>query len=104
VGHEGPEVSVGEPVRAEHELADRCHEGEDAAVTEAQRGDALPVDGLGGGQGVDDGVGFDGVAAGSLGGEKSPVGSKADLGEGAEMFQSFACPEVVGVVDGGLGP
>jgi hypothetical protein len=58
---------------------------------------------LGGGEGVDDGVGFEGVAAGSLGGEEAPVGCEADLGESAEMFQSFACPEVVGVVDGGLG-
>jgi hypothetical protein len=44
VGYEGPEVSVGEPVGTEHELGDGCHEGEDAAVTETQGGDALPVD------------------------------------------------------------
>ena len=56
---------------------------------------------------VDGGEGF--VASGrvvaeSLDVEQAPVGGEADLAECGQVGQSFPDVEVVGVVDGGLGP
>jgi hypothetical protein len=52
---------------------------------------------------VEHGVADDRVVADRLGVEETPVGGEADLPQGGQVAQSFADPEVPGVVDGGLG-
>ena len=98
------QVTVGETVWAVGgETAMAARQGVDAGVAETQSGDTLAVDDGGLGELVEDGVADDRVVADRLGVEEAPVGGEADLPQGGQVAQSFADPEVAGVVDGGLG-
>ncbi len=98
------EVAVGEPVGQESEHDDGGEQGVDARVAEAERGDALTVEGDGLRDVVERGFADGGVVADSLDVEETSVGVEADLPECGQVVQPFADAEVAGVVDGGLGP
>ena len=96
-------MAVREPVGLEATDGDRREQGVDAAVAETQSGHASPVDEGGLVDGVEHGVADDRVVTDRLGVEETPVGGEADLPQDGQVAQSFADPEVPGVVDGHLG-
>ena len=98
------QVPVGEPVGLEPGDGDGGQQRVDAWVTEAQGGDALPVDGCRCGDAVEDFLADHRVVVDAFGAEESPVGAEADLPQGGQVAQPLPDPKVAAVVDGGLGP
>src|SRR2546426_5727965 len=82
----------------------RLHEGEDAAIPQAERGGALCIDDSGLGQGIEVVVADQAVVAQIFNAQEASVGGKADLPQGGEIAQSPTDLEVVGIVDGGFSP
>src|SRR2546422_3472194 len=78
----------------------RLHEGEDAAIPQAERGGALCIDDSGLGQGIEVVVADQAVVAQIFNAQEASVGGKADLPQGGEIAQSPTDLEVIRVVDG----
>jgi hypothetical protein len=119
VGHVATAVSIGGlPEQLRHVTADvamadaggaerketAClHEGEHAAIADAERGGALGVDDAGLRQRVERIVADQAVVAQVFDAQEAPVGGKADLPQCGQIAQSPTDLEVVRVVDGGFG-
>jgi hypothetical protein len=103
LGHDGPQVAVGEAAGKEPEDAQRREQGMGARVTEADGRDGGP--GLGG-EGLADlgdrGLAVGGVVADHLDVEETPAGCEAGCPQGGQVVQPFADGEVAGVVDRGF--
>ena len=90
--------------RVQREETEGLHQGEHAAIAEAERRRALRVDDDGLGQGVEVVVADQAVVAQIFDAQQASVGGKADLPQGGEIVKSPTDLEVVGVVDRGFGP
>ena len=76
-----------------------------AGLGQAQARDSGSGGGDGGaGEVGDRGGSGDRVVAESFEAQQAPAGGEADLPQGGQVSQPFADLEVIGVVDGGLGP
>jgi hypothetical protein len=98
------EIPAGEPSWLVAVEDNRCEDGVDARVTEAECWGSLTIHQAGLGEFGEDGFAMDRVVADALDAEEASVGGEADLPQGGQVLQPFADPEVAGVVDGGFGP
>ena len=89
---------------AQRKETERLHQGEHAAIAQAERRGALRVDDDGLGQRVEVVVADQAVVAQVFDAQEASVGGKADLPQRGEIAKSPTDLEVVGVVDGGFGP
>jgi hypothetical protein len=96
-------VAMAKARRTERKEAERLHQGEDAAIADAERRGAL---------GVDDGrlceciqvvVADQAVVAQVFDAQEAPVGGKADLPQRGQIAKSPTDLEVIRVVDGRFG-
>jgi len=102
---EQSQVAVAEAVGLQGEHRQGGEQGLAALLPDPQPGDPGAADG---GDRVGDGMqginSDDGVVADGLDAQQAPVGGEADLPQCGQICQSFPDTEIVGVVDGGLGP
>ena len=78
-------VAMAKPGGTEPEETQRLHEGEDAAIADAERGGALGVDDDGAGQCVEMVVADQTVVAQIFDAQEASVGGKADLPQGGQI-------------------
>jgi hypothetical protein len=105
LGHDRPQVAVGEAAGKKPEDADRGEQRMGAGIGQAQAGDAGA--GFGGERLADPGDDFlaaGGIVADFLDVQQAPGGGEAGCPQCGQVLQPFADAEVAGIVDGGLGP
>ena len=103
LGHGGAHITMSEPAWVEREQTEGLHEGEDAAIAEAQRRCPVGVDDDRLGEGIQVIVTDQAVVAQIIHAEEASVGSEADLPQGGEIAKSPTDLEVVGAVNGRFG-
>ncbi len=89
---------------AQRKQTERLHEGQNTAISQAERRGALRLDDDGLGEGVKVVVADQAVVAQIFDAQQASVGGKADLPQRGQIAKSPTDLEVIGVVDGRFRP